>query len=116
MTYYLLKISVSTLLIVLISEIAKRYSFASALLASLPIISILAMTWLYIDTKDIAKVSALSKSVFWLVLPSMVLFLTLPLLLKHGINFYLSMGISMAVTVLCYLAMIALLHFAGIKL
>lgn len=116
MTFYLIKISVTTILIVLISEIAKRQTFVGAILASLPIISILAMTWLYVDTKDIAKVSELSTNVFWLVLPSLVLFLVLPLLLKHGVNFYLSMGISMVITVLCYVAMVSLLNIVGEKL
>jgi hypothetical protein len=49
------------------------------------------MMWLYIDTKDANKVSALASSVFWLVLPFLALFLILPPLLKHGLNFYLSM-------------------------
>ena len=59
MSYYLAKIVVTTVLIVVISEIAKRSSFFGALLASIPLISVLAMFWLYFDTKDIAKVSAL---------------------------------------------------------
>ncbi|MBN2870061.1 MAG: DUF3147 family protein, partial [Campylobacterales bacterium] len=69
MGYYLAKIAITTVLIVLISEIAKRSSFWAAVLASLPLVSVLAMIWLYVDTKDVAKVSALSTGVFWLVLP-----------------------------------------------
>ena len=82
MIYYVAKIAITTILIVAISEIAKRSSFAAALLASIPLVSVLAMLWLYVDTKDVAKVSALATSVFWLVLPSLVFFITLPLLLK----------------------------------
>jgi len=93
MAYYLVKIVITSVLIVLISEIAKRSSFVGALLASAPIISVAAIFWLYIDTKDVTKVSALTSSVFWLVLPSLALFVTLPLFLKHGLNFYLSMSI-----------------------
>jgi len=55
--YYLTKIAITTLLIVVISEIAKRSSFFGALLASIPLVSVLAMLWLYIDTKDAMKVS-----------------------------------------------------------
>lgn len=66
MTYYLTKIVITTFLIVLISEIAKRSSFIGALLASIPLISVLAMMWLYIDTKDVDKVRSLATSVFWL--------------------------------------------------
>jgi len=114
--YYLAKIALTTALIVVISEIAKRSSFVGALLASLPLVSVLAMIWLYVDTKDVAKVSALSTSVFWLVLPSLVLFVSLPILLKQGLNFYFSIGISIGLTALCYWIMVSVLVHYGIKL
>jgi len=66
LTYYLAKIAVTTVLIVAISEIAKRSSLLGAILASVPLVSVLAMSWLYIDTKDVNKVSELASSVFWL--------------------------------------------------
>ena len=116
MAYYLIKIAVTTILIVAISEIAKRSSFAGALLASLPLISVLAMLWLYIDTNDVTKVSALATSVFWLVLPSLVLFVTLPLLLKQGLHFYVSISISIGLTVVCYWLMVTVLNHYGVKL
>jgi len=115
MIYYVVKIVITTFLIVLISEISKRSTLMGAILASVPLVSVLAMLWLYIDTKDIAKVSALSSSIVWLVLPSLVLFLTVPLLLKQGINFYLSMSISVVITVICYFLMISALNYFGIK-
>jgi len=114
--YYLVKIAVTTVLIVAISEIAKRSSFAGALLASVPLISTLAMIWLYIDTKDVTKVSALATSVFWLVLPSLALFVTLPFLLKQGLNFYLSISVSIGITLGCYFLMVSLLNNYGVKL
>ena len=116
MTYYVLKIVVTTLLIVLISEISKRSSFAGAVLASVPIVSVLAMLWLYIDTKDAHKIVVLSSSIFWLVLPSLTLFIALPLLLKQGVNFYTSMSLSVGVTILSYWIMVASLNHLGIKL
>lgn len=116
MGYYIAKLAITTVLIVVISEIAKRSSFIGAILASVPLISVLAMLWLYIDTKNVARVSELSTSVFWLVLPSLVLFVILPLLLKQGIGFYLSMGLSIGVTVGCYWLMVSILNFYGIKL
>jgi hypothetical protein len=115
-TYYLVKIVITTLLVVAISEIAKRSSLVAAVLASIPLISVLAMFWLYVDTRDTAKVSTLASSVFWLVLPSLVLFLALPLLLKQGLNFYLSMGIAIGLTGGSYFLMLALLHHFGIRL
>jgi len=114
--YYVIKISVTAVLIVAISEIAKRSSFFGALLAALPLISLLAILWLYIDTKDVLKVSALTTSIFWLVLPSLALFITLPLLLKHGLNFYVSISISIGLTVGCYWLMVTLLNHYGVKI
>jgi hypothetical protein len=116
LTYYLIKIAVTTVLIVAISEIAKRSSFVGALLASVPLISVLAITWLYVDTKDMAKVSALATSVFWLVLPSLAFFVTLPLLIRQGLHFYLSVSISVGVTVACYWLMVTALGHYGIRL
>ncbi len=116
MAYYLVKIVITTILIVAISEIAKRSTLIGAILASIPLVSVLAMTWLYVDTKDVEKVSALSISVFWLVLPSLALFVTLPLLLKSGFNFYLSISISIVVTAGCYFLMVTVLNHFGVKL
>jgi len=114
--YYMIKIVITTLLIVAISEIAKRSTFMGAILASVPLVSVLAMFWLYIDTKDISKVIALSSSIFWFVLPSLTLFVSLPLLLKQNINFYLSVSISIFITILSYWIMISILNHFGIKL
>ncbi|MCW8901501.1 MAG: DUF3147 family protein [Gammaproteobacteria bacterium] len=116
MAYYTLKIIITTMLIVAISEISKRSTFIGAILASIPLVSVLAMIWLYIDTKNITKVSTLSTSVFWLVLPSLTLFISLPILLKQNINFYLSISISIFVTILSYWIMILILNHFGIKL
>jgi uncharacterized membrane protein (GlpM family) len=116
MGYYITKVAITTLLIVLISEIAKRSSFVSAVLASVPLVSVLAMVWLYVDTRDVERVSALSSGIFWLVIPSLALFISLPLLLKQGIDFYPAMGISIAITVLCYWLMLGLLRHLGVAL
>lgn len=116
MIYTIIKVMITSLLIVAISELSKRSSLFGALLASLPLISVLAMFWLYIDTKDAGKVADLAIGVFWLVIPSLVFFISLPLLLKTGLNFYLSMVLSMAITAGCYFLMIALLTRYGIKL
>jgi len=116
LTYYLVKIAVTAVLVVAISEIARRSNLAAAILASVPLISVLAMIWLYVDTGDAEKVSALASSVFWLVLPSLALFVSLPLLLKQGLNFYVSMSASIGITVMCYFLMISILGHFGVKL
>lgn len=116
MNYYIIKIVITTLLIVTISEISKRSTLIGAILASVPLVSVLAMIWLYHDTKDVAKISELSNNVFWLVLPSLALFLSLPLLLKNGVGFYLSLAISIGVTAICYYLMLVALEHFGIKI
>jgi uncharacterized membrane protein (GlpM family) len=116
MAYYVFKVAISALLIVAIAEISKRSSFIGALLASVPLVSVLAMVWLYVDTRDSDKVAALASGVFWLVLPSLALFIALPLMLKQGYNFYLSMGLSILITIGCYWLMVTLLNQAGIEL
>lgn len=116
MNHYIIKIIITTTLIVVISEISKRSSLISAILASVPLVSVLAMIWLYHDTKDISKISELSIAVFWLVLPSLALFVSLPVLLKQGISFYLSLLIAIMLTIACYYGMIVGLRYLGIKL
>ncbi|TKB11573.1 DUF3147 family protein [Desulforhopalus sp. IMCC35007] len=116
MTYYLIKIAITSSLIVLISEIAKRSTLIGAVLASVPLISVLAMFWLYYETKDTARVSNLATSVFWLILPSLALFVTLPILLKLGLSFYPSIVISLGATVISYFFMVFILHSFGIQL
>ncbi|MEQ8427519.1 MAG: DUF3147 family protein [Gammaproteobacteria bacterium] len=116
MGYYLFKITITTTLVVLISEIAKRSSLFAAVLASIPLVSVLAMIWLYVETKNIDKISQLSTSVFWLVIPSLALFIVLPVLLKQGLHFYLSMSLSILVTVSCYWLMLVTLGHFNIKL
>jgi hypothetical protein len=116
MTYYVVKVVVTTALIVLISEISKRSTLIGAILASVPLVSVLAMVWLYWDTRDVAQVAALSKSVLALVVPSLALFLLLPILLGRGYNFYASLAASTAGTVVCYFLMIAVLRHFGVRL
>jgi len=113
--YYVIKIVLSAGLIMLISEIAKRSSLWGAILASLPFISIIAFVFLYEETKDVEKVSALSADIFWLVIPSLALFLALPILMKKGLGFYASLLIACVITVGCYYLMTLGMRFLGNK-
>ena len=116
MVYYIFKIVITTILIVVISEVSKRSSLLGSILASIPLVSVLAMIWLYVDTKDIERISALSTSIFWLVIPSLSLFISVPILLKKEIGFYPSMWIAITITVICYYLMIHVLGKFGISL
>jgi len=113
--YTLIKIVVTSGLVVAISEIARRSTFMAGILASIPLVSVLGFFWLYYDTKDVNKISELSTSIFWLVIPSLALFITLPILIKKGVGFYSSIGISISITVFCYYLMILVLEKVGIK-
>ena len=66
--------------------------------------------------RDVAQVAALSRSVFWLVLPSLALFLLLPVLLQRGYQFYFSLAASIGATIFVYLAAISLGRHLGLKL
>jgi hypothetical protein len=116
MSFYVTKIVVTTALVVLISEIAKRSTMVGAILASVPLVSVLAMIWLYAETHDTAQVASLARSVFWLVLPSLVLFVTLPMLLARGVSFYASLGIAVGATVVAYFVTVLGARQLGLEL
>jgi len=113
--YYIVKVAFSAGLIVLISEVAKKTPIAAVLLASIPFVSVFAMIWLYIETKDISRISEFSSGIFWLTIPSVALFAALPILLKMNVNFYVAMGVATALTVVCYLVMLILLKQSVFK-
>ena len=116
MFFYALKIVVSALLIVSISELAKRHSGLAALLASLPLTSLLAIIWLYVDGVELDEIGNLSLQIFWLVLPSLIFFITFPLLLKQGLEFWLSMLLSCCSTITVYFVFLPILRRLGVNL
>lgn len=116
MWQYAVKVIVSALLIVAVSEIGKRSALWAAALASLPLISLLAFVWLYLDTRDTGRIAELSHGIFWLALPSLVLLLLLPALLRAGWNFWPGLAVSCAATACAYAAMLWLLGRAGIHI
>lgn len=98
----IVKVAVTAVVVVAVSELAKRGTLLAALLASLPLTSLLAFVWLHLETHDAERIAALSHGIFWLVLPSLLLFVVLPLLLKSGWTFWPSLAASCAVTALAY--------------
>lgn len=108
--YLILKFVLSAAIVVAVSEIARRSIFIGALVASLPLTSLLAMIWLYRDTGDAARVAALSSEIFWLVLPSLLLFLVLPWLIRRGIGFHAALSVSAACAAIGYALMSLILQ------
>ena len=116
MFYFLIKTGLSALIIAAISEIAKRSPEFAALIASLPLISILGMIWLWRDTADTERLSLHAEATFWYVLPSLPMFLVLPALLRHGVGFYPALALCVIITVILYFCMTFLLRRIGITL
>jgi len=115
MAFYLVKLFVSAALIVVISEVSKRTGFLGGLIASLPLVSLLAIGWLWFETHDTAKIADFSRSVFWFVLPSLLFFVLLPWLLPK-IGFYAALAVACLATAAGYAVMAAALARAGISL
>lgn len=116
MLYYLVKISLSALVIVVISEVAKRSSGFAALIASLPMTSLLAFIWLRVEGEAPAMIAELSEQIFWLIIPSLLLFPLFAGLLRYGMAFWTSLMISIVATAICYLALVPLLRRLGVLL
>lgn len=102
MSQFLLKVAISALIVAAVSELARRQAWFGALIASLPLMSVLAMIWLWRDGTEPAQIAAFANGVFWLVLPSQLLFLVMPAMLRHGFGFWPSLGTGCAATVLAY--------------
>ena len=80
--HYFIKVFISSGIIVLVTEIAKKDNFFGGLIASISLVYVLSMIWLYVDTNDIDKVKALANGILWMVVPSMSPFIVLPILIN----------------------------------
>ena len=99
-------------MIVAITEATKRMGFWGALLAALPLLSLISMLWIYWETKDTQKIAAFSLQVFWFVIPSLGLFVTLPWLLGR-FSYFASLGLASMVTLLFYVAILGIFKLVG---
>lgn len=116
MTYLLIKAALSGVIVAIVSEVARRSPGAGAMIASLPLVSILGMIWLWRDTGDSARIAAHSAATFWYVLPSLPMFLVLPVLLRGGLAFGPALTIGCILTMALYLLMIWLAPRFGLSL
>lgn len=105
----LIRAVLSAIIIVAVSEIARRNAGTGALLSSLPLISVLGMIWLWRDTQDVDRMAAHAQATFWYVLPSLPMFLLIPLLLKRGVDFWPALTAGCVLTTLRYFGMTAML-------
>ena len=107
--YLIIKTILSALIIVAVSEIAKKYTLAAAIILSVPLTSILALVWLFYDTKEIQKVVDLSFNTILMTIPSIVFFIVLPIMLKFKYSFSLSIVVSILSTSIAYMIFIKMI-------
>lgn len=116
MWYLVLKAGISGVLIAVISEVAKRYPGLGGLIASLPLVSVLGMIWLWRDRPDRALMAAHSEATFWFVLPSLPMFLLIPVLLRHGYSFWTALVLGCVLTIALYSCVVVLGPRLGLRL
>jgi hypothetical protein len=112
MLYLVIKAALSGVIIAAVSEIARRSPGFGALVASLPLVSILGMMWLWRDTHDAQRLAAHAEATFWFVLPSLPMFLAIPAMLRRGVPFWGALGAGCGLTIALYFGM----TWAGPKL
>lgn len=116
MTYLLIKAAISGILIALASEVARRYAGLGALIASLPLVSVLGMVWLWRDTGDPVRLADHASATLWYVMPSLPMFVVIPVLLRAGVGFYVTLAAGCALTVALYLLTMWVGHRMGLAL
>ena len=110
------KALLSGALIAAIAEIGKRLPALGALVASLPLVSVLGMVFLWHARPDAENMAVHAEATFWYVLPSLPMFLLIPALLRHGLPFWAALVAGCVLTVGLYLAMMQVGPRFGLKL
>lgn len=116
MVWYIIKLFLTAGIIVIISEVSKRLPLLGSLIASLPLVSVLGMIWMYGETKDLIRIADHAEGTFWYVLPSLPLFLLMPFLLRKGISFPAALSAGIALTGVLYFLMTKVLAKFGMNL
>ncbi|NCU11058.1 MAG: DUF3147 family protein [Sphingomonadaceae bacterium] len=116
MFYLVTKAVISAIIIVIVSETARRIPGTGALIASLPLISVLGMIWLWRDTQDAVRMAEHSAATFWYVLPSLPMFLLIPVLLKRGAGFWPALVAGCILTMVLYALVAWAMPRFGVKM
>ena len=116
MVWYIIKLFLTAGIIVIISEVSKRLPLLGSLIASLPLVSVIGMIWMYGETKDLIRIADHAEGTFWYVLPSLPMFLLMPFLLRKGISFPAALSAGIALTGVLYFLMTKVLAKFGMNL
>ncbi|HEY7978766.1 MAG TPA: DUF3147 family protein [Rhizomicrobium sp.] len=116
MFYLALKAAISGIIVATVSQVAKRYPGFGGLIASLPLVSVLGMIWLWRDTHDLARMAAHVSGTLWFIAPSVPMFLLIPSLLNRGAGFWPSLAAGCLLTIALYALMIWAAPKFGIQL
>ena len=112
MNYLIIKYLLTAGIIVAVSEFARRSDRLGALIAALPLVTVLTLIWLYVEQQPIAKLANHAWYTFWYVIPTLPMFLLFPFLLQR-IGFWAALGISALFTVVMFIVFAAILkHFS----
>ena len=116
MFYLIIKALLSGVIVMAVSEIARRSPAIGALVASLPLVSLLGILWLWRDTRDSERIAAHAEATFWYVIPSLPMFLAFPWMLRHGTEFWIALGAACLLTIALYGITILVAARFGVRL
>jgi uncharacterized membrane protein (GlpM family) len=101
MTWVVIKYLLTAGVVVFISEVAKRSDRLGGFIAAMPLMTLLTLVWLYVENQPEEKIANHAYYTFWYVIPTLPMFLLFPYLLPR-IGFWLTIGVSIVVTMICF--------------
>ena len=108
------KIGLTALIIFAVVQVSERSTLLAAILASIPIVSVLAMMWMNHEGQSTEEISLFAKEIVWLLIPSLLMFIVMPLLIDRGWEFYPALGAGLATTIVGYFIMIQIMEKYGL--
>ena len=115
MAWLITKYLLTAAVVVLVSEVAKRSDKLGGLVAALPLVTVLALIWLYLEQQPQQKIANHAWYTFWYVVPTLPMFLLFPLLLPR-LGFWLTLGASVVITLVSFVLFSLLVRRIGIAL
>ena len=84
MSWIVTKYLITAGMVVLISELAKRSDKLGAIVAALPLVTLLTLLWLYVENQPTSRIANHAWLTFWYVLPTLPMFLIFPWLIQRA--------------------------------